>query len=137
MRKPINFWICTLICLFSIFTQEQCSAQGNQLAPIHSDSGNFCVDQVHRYIIYRFGTNVKILKTFGTSSGDGGEASVWVHTNICSGYFVGGHNKNASCSISHYGKIPIYINRVWGYGDCARLLYQNEEPITSDMIYPK
>lgn len=101
---------------------------------IPSETGNHCVDQAFGHLRHLFGEDIKMKKalTDGCSTCNNYD---WIKTNICSGYFVSSYNGTASCSSAHYGFVPLYVKRIWAYGDCKKFL-PRDSYLTKENTYP-
>ncbi|MGE0632086.1 MAG: hypothetical protein AB7O96_06740 [Pseudobdellovibrionaceae bacterium] len=96
---------------------------------VQSETGNHCTDQVRGHLRYLFGNEVNFEKPYSEhcNSGDP-NCRYWFKTNLCDGYFVAVNIRGASCSHTHYGFVPIYVTRIWAYGDCKRLMPHDVYP---------
>ncbi len=97
-----------------------------------SRTGNFCKDQYENFLYNTYGQDLVIGKVVKSKTGGNGSVtSFWIKTNLCTNYIVAETMAKPTCSIAHYGRVPIYIRRVWFRGDCRELsrrdLYPNHE----------
>lgn len=105
---------------------------------IPSETDNYCVDQSFGHLRYLFGKEIQLKKVFtdGCSSCNNYD---WIKSNICSGYFVASFHGASSCKTTHYGRhawdMPIYITRIWAYGDCKKLM-PRDTYLTKENTFP-
>jgi len=94
---------------------------GLRLEPVHSESGNYCVDEAQNLLQRNFGPDAKITKAQQIDS-----YGIWklrVMTNLCSDHFIFmpsslGQNR---CMMPAYGSAPTSSLTMTGFGDCANL----------------
>jgi hypothetical protein len=94
---------------------------GLRLDPVHSETGNYCVDEAQGLLQRDFGPDAKITKAQQIDSY--GTWKLRVMTNLCSDYFIFmpsslGQNK---CMMPAYGSAPTSSLTMTGFGDCANL----------------
>lgn len=101
---------------------------------IPTESGNYCKDQVTNFIYNYFGDNVQIEKMHKIKSGGpGASIAFWVKTNLCDGYIVGETMSQPSCGTPHYGFVPAYVIRFWGYNKCHKLIKNDIYPTDEEL----
>jgi hypothetical protein len=94
---------------------------GLRLDAVHSESGNYCVDEAQNLLQKKFGPNARITKAQQIDSY--GTWKLRVMTNLCSDHFIFmpsslGMN---SCTMPAYGSAPTWSLTMLGHGDCADL----------------
>ena len=79
-----------------------------------------CADQAKAFVAKNLGQAFQLTQMNLVANSD--NASIlWARTNMCTGYLVFEFRASkAVCTMDHYGSVPNYITRVWGYGDCDK-----------------
>jgi hypothetical protein len=90
--------------------------------PVHSETGNYCVDKAKDVLQQSFGPDVRITQAQILPSQ--GLDTLWVKSNLCKGYFVfPALGNDDSCTMPAYISAPrSSFGMMWGYGDCATLV---------------
>jgi hypothetical protein len=90
--------------------------------PVHSETGNHCVDEAKNVLQQSFGPDARITEARIMPSQ--GLDTLWVKSNLCKGYFVFPALGNDDyCSAPAYISAPrSAFGMMWGYGDCATLV---------------
>jgi hypothetical protein len=92
------------------------------LEPVHSETGNYCVDEAQGLLQKRFGPNARITQAKEVNTYSLWE--LWVRSNVCTDWIVfypPGLISNPGCTMPAYGSAPISLAQMWGHGDCADL----------------
>lgn len=116
-----------LMPLFLVLGLSMSASAEPWLTKIPSETGNHCVDQAFGHLRSLFGVQAKFRRVL-TDSCSGCSSMIWIRSDLCDGYFVANFNGNASCGVTHYGMVPLYVSRVWAHGGCAKLLPSDSFP---------
>lgn len=118
--------IITFISIFSVaFSLSEAFGSWEYMT---SETGNHCTDQARGHLRYLFGENLEFSNYSEACQSSDTTCKDWIKTNLCKGYFVVEKIKGASCSHAHYGFVPIYVRRIWAYGDCKALMPHDVYP---------
>ena len=92
------------------------------LEPVHSETGNYCVDEAQGLLQRSFGPGAKITKAQVISTYNLWE--LWVRSNVCTDWIVfypSALQKDSTCTMPAYVSAPQQLALMWGYGNCANL----------------
>ena len=95
---------------------------------VRSETGNHCTDQAIGHLRYLYGENITFSRYSETCQSGDQTCKNWFKTNLCKGYFVAENIRGASCSHAHYGFVPMYVRRIWAYGDCQAIMPRDVYP---------
>jgi hypothetical protein len=96
---------------------------GLRLDPVHSESGNYCVDEAQGMLQRNFGPNARITKARQIDS-NGTPRGTWnlqATTNLCKDYFIFSSLGMSRCTMPAYGSAPSLSLTMLAHGDCADL----------------
>ncbi len=125
-------WILSIaLVLSSVHTQA------SMWDKIPTETGNYCKDQARGFIRYLFGDDIKFYSTATSQcSGPAGcDINMWMEVDFCDGYLVATYAPYIMCSHPHYGSMPLYIKRLWAYGECKNFLPRDKYP-TKETTFP-
>jgi hypothetical protein len=106
------------------------------LEPVHSETGNYCVDEAQGDLQRSFGPGAKITKAQIMSTYNLWE--LWVRTNVCTDWIVfypSALQRDSTCTLPAYVSAPKSLEFMWGYGDCANLPVEGDRanlPVEGD-----
>jgi hypothetical protein len=101
----------------------------SQADTVHSETGDYCVDEAQALLQRSFGPNARITKA--QQLGSYGNSTLWVTTNLCSDYFTFSPLASwAGCAMPDYVSAPTSSLTMWSHGDCANLAAEGESPVT-------
>lgn len=96
---------------------------------IEPRTGNHCKDQYENHLYNEFGPEFEIYKVTKVKiPGNGGHTEYWIKSNLCENYLIATTIPKATCGIPHYGRVPIYVNRIWARGDCRDVFGRDQYP---------
>ena len=101
---------------------------GSRVDPVHSETGNYCVDEAQGLLQKRFGPDTRITKAQQVSS-----YHLWelvVTTNLCTDNFIFTSSswEAESCTMPAYGSAPLSLSSMSAHGDCANLPAERDRP---------
>jgi hypothetical protein len=98
------------------------------LEPVHSETGNYCVDEAQGLLRSSYGPGAKITKAQVMSTYNTWE--LWVRSTVCTDWIVfypSVLQKDSMCTMPAYGSAPQLLTTMWGYGDCANLPAEGDQ----------
>lgn len=104
-------------------------------SPISARNGNYCIDDIYRYMDQKFQAANRITKQFRISGSTGMTWYYYVVVDFCSGNFVMDMNEKESsiCTNPQYGSRTQTFDRVYATGSCRAYLPEDDFPT---LVYP-
>jgi hypothetical protein len=120
-RRPIRQGTFVLAAAAALAVAACAGGAGLRLDPVHSESGNYCVDEAQGLLQKNFGRDAKITKAQQIDSY--GTWKLRVMTNLCSDYFIFSPSSLGAsrCMMPAYGSAPTSSLTMTSFGDCANL----------------
>src|SRR6266481_462341 len=98
------------------------------LERVHSETGNYCVDEAQGLLQRSYGPGAKVTKAQVMSTYNSWE--LWVRSTVCTDWIVFHPSvlqKDSMCTMPAYGSAPQLLTTMWGYGDCANLPAEGDQ----------
>lgn len=125
------------LVVFALLAVSAFSLNAGAWDRAESRTGNFCKDQYENFLWNHFGPDFEFLEVTKVKiPGNGGHYEFWIKSNFCNNYFIATTIPKATCSIAHYGRVPVYVNRVWARGDCREHMPRDVYPNRSTTREP-
>jgi hypothetical protein len=122
-RSPLRHGVLGLAAAAALAVAACAGGAGLSLEPVHSASGNYCVDEAQNLLQRNFGPSAKITKARQIDS-NGTPAGTWkmqATTNLCTDYFIFTSVGMGKCMMPAYGSAPAVSVMMAAHGDCANL----------------